>query len=241
MIGIIISVGIRTNSSMKEQMREESEFLLANVVERLGDNTKFDDGFDKAIDIDMYQIIMEDLASNDEVLYAGFLDKNYKFIAIDDPSYIGTDMSDDANVVESISQNKIFSSDSGFDGNGVFDMIYPVIIEGESLGALKIAFTLDDVNAAIKDNIFSIATIGLIVIAILSFTLYKTSNMIITIINSLREDSEMMARGDFSRDVPEEMLALENEFGEIARAIMTMKKSVRNILSGVINSTDMVA
>lgn len=37
-IGIIISVSFRTDSSMKALMQEETEFLLANVVERLKDN-----------------------------------------------------------------------------------------------------------------------------------------------------------------------------------------------------------
>ena len=50
-----------------------------------------------------------------------------------------------------------------------------------------------------------------------------------------------MAKGDFSLDVLEEFQAREDEFGEIARANMNMKKSIRNILRDVITRAEVVA
>lgn len=360
-IGIVISVGIRTDSSMKTQMREETEFLLTNVVERLADNsnsietinnsieneirhiansikslegeidnetlasiskdfetnqinywnqegvvaysslpeyigfdpknqeehsmTKFINGDNTELMEDIrhdsvgdtfikygaiknpdgtiiqiglnadyinnltkqfeYQTIIDDLMANEEVVYAGFLDNNYIYQANSGEDFIGTDMSDDQDVVKTITEGEPITGErvsSGETGEiQVLDTIYPVIIEGETLGALKIGFTLDYVNTAIKNSIISVVAIGLIVIAILSFTLYKTSNMIINILNSFKADSELMAEGDFSMDVPEEMMALETEFGEIARANMAMKVSIRNILSSITNSSEVVA
>lgn len=57
----------------------------------------------------------------------------------------------------------------------------------------------------------------------------------------MKADTEMMANGDFSLDVPEEFQAREDEFGEIARANMNMKKSIRNILRDVITRAEVVA
>ena len=240
-IGMVISVGFMTDSIMKTQKKEETEFLLATVVDRLSDKTKFNDGIENAVDSAMYQEVIEDLSSNEEVMYAGYMDNNYNYIANDDPDYIGKNMSDEVAVVDSFKEKRVIGSNKEYDGFEVYDIVYPVIIDGEQLGALKIGFYLDNVNTAIKNNIIIIGLIGLLVIGLLVFTLYRSSKEILTALNSLKADTEMMAKGDFSLDVPEEFQAREDEFGEIARANMNMKKSIRNILRDVITRAEVVA
>lgn len=240
-VGIVISVGIRTDSIMKTQKKQETEFLLEVVVARLSDNTNFNDGVENAEDVSMYQEIIEDLASNKEVMYAGYMDSNYNYIANNDPDYIGKDMSDEVAVVDSFKEKKVVGSNMEYDGSEVYDIVYPVIIDGEQLGTLKIGFYLDNVNSAIRKNIIIIGLIGLLAIGLLVFILYSSSREIIIIINSLRSDTEMMADGDFSMDVPEKMQARQDEFGEIARANMSMKESIRNILKGVVMEAGSVA
>lgn len=240
-IGMVISVGFMTDSIMKTQKKEETEFLLATVVDRLSDKTNFNDGIENAVDSAMYQEVIEDLSSNEEVMYAGYMDNNYNYIANDDPDYIGKNMSDEVAVVDSFKEKRVIGSNKEYDGFEVYDIVYPVIIDGEQLGALKIGFYLDNVNTAIKNNIIIIGLIGLLVIGLLVFTLYRSSKEILTALNSLKDDTEMMAKGDFSLDVPEEFQAREDEFGEIARANMNMKKSIRNILRDIITRAEVVA
>ena len=240
-IGMVISVGFMTDSIMKTQKKEETEFLLATVVDRLSDKTNFNDGIENAVDSAMYQEVIEDLSSNEEVMYAGYMDNNYNYIANDDPDYIGKNMSDEVAVVDSFKEKRVIGSNKEYDGFEVYDIVYPVIIDGEQLGALKIGFYLDNVNTAIKNNIIIIGLIGLLVIGLLVFTLYRSSKEILTALNSMKADTEMMANGDFSLDAPEEFQAREDEFGEIARANMNMKKSIRNILRDVITRAEVVA
>lgn len=240
-IGMVISVGFMTDSIMKTQKKEETEFLLATVVDRLSDKTNFNDGIENAVDSAMYQEVIEDLSSNEEVMYAGYMDNNYNYIANDNPDYIGKNMSDEVAVVDSFKEKRVIGSNKEYDGFEVYDIVYPVIIDGEQLGALKIGFYLDNVNTAIKNNIIIIGLIGLLVIGLLVFTLYRSSKEILTALNSMKADTEMMANGDFSLDAPEEFQAREDEFGEIARANMNMKKSIRNILRDVITRAEVVA
>lgn len=240
-LGIILSVVIRTDATMKAQKEQDTEYLLQVVVDRLRDNTNFNDGIENAEDASMYQEIIEDLSSNEEVMYAGYIDRNYNYIANNDPDYIGRNMSDEIAVVDSFTEKKVIGSNMEYDGSEVYDIVYPVIIEGEQLGALKIGFYLDNVNAGIRNNIIGVAIVGLVVISLLIFVLYRSSKEILTAINSLKSDTEMMANGDFSLDVPEEFQAREDEFGEIARANMNMKKSIRNILRDVITRAEVVA
>lgn len=240
-LGIILSVVISTDATMKAQKEQDTEYLLQVVVDRLRDNTNFNDGIENAEDASMYQEIIEDLSSNEEVMYAGYIDRNYNYIANNDPDYIGRNMSDEIAVVDSFTEKKVIGSNMEYDGSEVYDIVYPVIIEGEQLGALKIGFYLDNVNAGIRNNIIGVAIVGLVVISLLIFVLYRSSKEVINSINSLKADTEMMANGDFSLDVPEEFQAREDEFGEIARANMNMKKSVRNILRDVITRAEVVA
>lgn len=233
-IGIIISVSIRTNNSMRGEMIEETEFLLKNVAARLND---------EEIDQGRYQRIMEELASNEDVEYAGYIDQDYKYIANDDPTFVNRDMSSDNDIVESIKNNTVISRDMGEEvyGTEVLDMIYPVVINGETIGALKMGLNLDDLSKAIRDNIRGVVIIGSIAALLIISLLYFVSREVLTALNSLKADTEMMAKGDFSLDVPEEFQAREDEFGEIAHANMNMKKSIRNILRDVMTRAEVVA
>lgn len=356
-IGIIISVAFKTDSSMKAQMKEETEFLLSNVVARVNDNSnsiksiesmlestlktglesvkntndenltnedvielanlmqvdelnlynefgemilsnipenigvvldldhpiiKFKDGGEETMieetrsskenseeyykygairndDGSIFQIgvsaneivalskqfqnqvIIDDLTDTEDVMYASYIDNNYKVVANSDESYIGKDESQSPEVVTSIDEEKVVDNQLKVEGTESYDVVYPVTKDGKTLGALRIGFYMDNVNNAIIDNIISVATIGLFIVVMLVFILYRSSREIITVINSFRGDTEMMAIGDFSVDVPEEMQARQDEFGEIARSNMRMKESIRRILKNVTSRAETVA
>ena len=233
-IGIIISVSIRTNNSMRGEMIESTEVLLGSVADRLNDGE---------IDQERYQRIIEDLASNEDVEYAGYIDQDYNYLANSNPDFINSDMSSDSEVVNALSNNLVISRDmeEKVDKTEVLDMIYPVVKNNKTIGALKIGFNYDDLNRAIRGNIRGVAIIGSIAALLIISLLYFVSREVIRVINSLKSDAEMMANGDFSLDVPEEFQAREDEFGEIARANMNMKKSIRNILRDVMTRAEMVA
>lgn len=231
-IGIIISVSIQTNNSMRGEMIETTEFLLKNVAARLND---------EEIDQGRYQRIMEELASNEDVEYAGYIDQDYNYLANSDPTFVNRDMSSDNEVVNALNNNSVISRDYEVDGMEVLDMIYPVIKNNETIGALKIGFNYNHLNEAISDNRRGVVIIGSIAALLIISFLYFVSREVLTALNSMKADTEMMANGDFSLDVPEEFQAREDEFGEIARANMNMKKSIRNILRDVITRAEVVA
>lgn len=233
-IGIIISVSIRTNNSMRGEMIEETEFLLKNVAARLND---------QELDQGRYQRIMEELASNEDVEYAGYIDQDYNYLANSNPEFINSDMSSDREIIESIENNLVISRDTEekVDKTEVLDMIYPVVKNNETIGALKIGFNYNNLNDSISYNRRGVVIIGSIAALLIISLLYFVSREVLTALNSMKADTEMMANGDFSLDVPEEFQAREDEFGEIARANMNMKKSIRNILRDVITRAEVLA
>lgn len=233
-IGIIVSVSIQTSNSMRAEMIEETEFLLENVVARLND---------EEVEQERYQRIMEELAAHEDVEYAGYIDQDYNYIANSNPEFINSDVSSDREIIESIENNLVISRDieEKVDKTEVLDMIYPVVINDETVGALKMGLNLDDLNQVISDNIRGAALVGLIAVILISLLLYIISKEVLAVIHAMKEDTELMATGDFSMNVPDELLTRADELGEIARANMTMKESIRNILSDVTARAETVA
>lgn len=233
-ISIIFSVSYKADKNMRIEMEEQSIYLLGNVAARLNDFDNYDQ--------ETYQQIMEELMSDPEVEYAGYIGKDYIYMANSEVEFINRDMSTTEEVVEAIDSNTIVSSNNELEnGIKVFDTIYPVIRNGEVAGALKIGFNLDPINAAILDNIKSIVAVGAIITIILVTFLYITSQEILAVINILDYDMNQMAQGNFSEDLPEDILERQDEFGGIAAAVMSMKDSVRGILQDIAGQTETVA
>ena len=233
-IGIIVSVSILTSNSMRAEMIEETEFLLENVAARLND---------EEVEQERYQRIMEELAAHEDVEYAGYIDQDYNYLANSNPEFINSDISSDREIIKFIENNLVISRDieEKVDKTEVLDMIYPVVINDETVGALKMGLNLDDLNQAISDNIRAAALVGLIAVILISLLLYIISKEVLAVIHGIKEDTELMATGDFSMNVPDEFLTRADELGEIARANMTMKESIRNILSDVTARAETVA
>ncbi|MGO1653237.1 hypothetical protein [Senegalia sp. (in: firmicutes)] len=149
-----------------------------------------------------YQKLIDDLATNEEITYALFIDNDLKASAHSNKDRIGTDLSDDKGAISAIKDQEIFSNEYTYDvGNvPVYDMVYPVVIDGEQLGAVNIGFSMENVKSAIKRNITTIAIGGLLVILILGFILYYTANYAIKAINKLKVQMNTMADGDFTID-----------------------------------------
>lgn len=239
------------NSSEELVVEEIRESTLADVNNKFGaiknsDGTVFQVGVDASELIQMtsrfeHQKIIDDMVSTEDVMYASYINENFIPEASSDESYIGNDVSSEEEVIRSIEGGEIISTVMEFGEEEVFDVIHPVIVDGQNLGALRIGFYLDHVNDGIKENIISVTIGGLIVILLLGFVLYRSSKEIIDIITDQKLDTELMAEGDFSRGVPEEILNREDEFGEIARANMRMKESIREILGNVRERAEVVA
>ncbi len=188
-----------------------------------------------------HNTLVESLMSSEEIDYAGYIGEDLIGGANSNPDYIGMDMSTDDEVVTAVNNGEIVASEQNFNNIDVYDIIHPIMIDGKNHGALRIGIIIESMNRAIKNSIVKVCTIGLIAILVLGSILFKISNDIIKIINYLRGDMEDMSRGDFSKDVPEDIQSRRDEFGEIGRANMEMKESIRNILKDVTDRAETVA
>ena len=190
-----------------------------------------------------YQTLMKELATSEEIVYALFIDKDMKAIAHSEIDRIGLDLSEDPGAISAIVEGEPYASEYlfGEEEIPVYDLVYPVIINGEQVGAVNIGLSMDNVNAAIRENMMTIVIAGVIGILVLATVLFISSNYAIRIINRLKEYMHYMAEGDFSVSIPEELLNRKDEFGDISQSVSIMQNSVRDIIRDVLDKSQLVA
>lgn len=190
-----------------------------------------------------HQKLVEDLATNGSIVYALFTDENMHAIAHSIKDRIGIDLSDDEGTIFAVKNREPYSSEYEFGEEKipVYDLVYPVDLSGENIGAVNIAFSMEEVNSTILKNIIWIAVSGLIAILLLGLILFSTSNGAITTINKLKGQMNLMAAGDFSNDVPKDLLKKKDEFGEISQSVYTMQTSIKAMIKSVLDKSQMVA
>lgn len=188
------------------------------------------------------QRLVEEMASGDEIAYALFLDRNLETIAHNNKDEIGVVFDDEGSKSAAI-EGVPYSQQWYYEAEGimVYDIIYPAVINGELVGAMSIGYSLENVHNAINTNILIIFSSGIVAFIVLGFVLFRTSNYAIKIINKLKEQMGFMASGDFSMDVPQDLINKNDEFGQISQAVSTMQDSIRESVKNVLGASQQLA
>lgn len=190
-----------------------------------------------------YQRLVEELALSREIVYAVFIDKDLKAAAHSDTERIGLDLSEDKGSVSAIREQKPYSSEYlyGEEKIEVLDLVYPAIVDDELIGAVSIGFSMEDINKSISENIIKIVITGIMAIILLVIILYRSSHGAVETINRLKEHLKLMASGDFTKNLSDQLLREEDEFGEISNSVNIMQSSVRNIIENILKKAETVA
>ena len=188
-----------------------------------------------------YQKLIESLAEDEEVVYALFINNDLMVTADSSNQWIGVDISDDEGTVNTIKNGIMNAEERNDTGESIYDIVYPVVINGEKMGAINIGLSMKRVYGAINENMMTILISGIISIVILGAILFLTSNGAIKVINDLKKQMNLMALGDFSMDIPKDLLGKKDELGEIALSVDAMQLSIRNIIREVMDDSQAVA
>ena len=189
-----------------------------------------------------YQSLMEDLAKNDEIIYALFVDESLKAIAHNDKERIGIDLSTDKPTISAVIDRKPFAKDDMHLGKiPNYNITQPVSINGKHLGALNIGLSKENLNAALSSNRFIIFTCGIILILAIGIFLFITSNYVIKNINILKLQMNTMASGNFKSENFKFTKKKNDEIAEITDSLEKMKISIRNIITNVIDKSQILA
>ena len=190
-----------------------------------------------------YQKAVEDIVSNENIVYALYIDSEYKAIAHSNKDRIGIDLKDDKGAISAIKNKEVFSSEFYYEAEkvDVYDVVYPVEVNGFVIGAVNIGFSVKDAQDAVAKNRMMIALIGIGIILVLGIILFVTTTRVLNFIKNLKGQVGYMADGDFSHDIDEKLLKSNDEIGDIAEAIGDMQNSMRHIVSQVMDKSSQVA
>lgn len=189
-----------------------------------------------------YQNLLDNLVQDEEIVYALFIDTNLKAVAHSDPSRIGLDLSDDpASRLAVIDKQSSSDRYMYLDEIPTFDIIYPVTINGEHMGAVNLGLSLEGVNRVAQQSFYAISGLGGVVLLVLSLVLFLGSNYAVRTVNRLKTQMNAMAEGDFSLSENDNIKTRDDEFGEIAEAVLAMKDSMRRIIESVIDKAHSLA
>lgn len=189
------------------------------------------------------QRVVRGLGSNDEIIYALFIDTSLKAAAHSNLDRVGIDLSSDELVVSSILNKESYSKviEYGPEKIRTLDIISPVVIAGETIGALNIGYSMERVDAEIRQNIMIVSIAGVVALIILAFVLLSSSGYALKTIIKLKEIMGAMADGDFRKDVPNDLLIRNDEFGDISDSVQKMQISIKGIIGDVIDKAQTVA
>lgn len=188
-----------------------------------------------------YQSIIEDMGKTENIAYALYMDSVYNVIAHSNPTHVGEALSTDVGAKSALKEKKVHTTTAKYESKQVYEVTYPVDVNGYIVGAVKVGYSVEAVQKAITKNTMVIIVLGILIFVILGAALYYTISKVIKIINRLKKQLGTMSEGDFTKDIDKDLLANNNEFGEIAEAVSNMHESMKDMISAVIDKSTLVA
>lgn len=210
--GSFVQIGI--NANKVQQMTEEYEF----------------------------QYLIEKLAEDEEIEYALVMNNKQVVIAHSDTDKIGLLLEDEGSKV-AVQDGEIYSQMRYNEeiGKDCYDVIYPLVVNGQHIGAVSIGFSVDKVQSTIQKNINVVIGFGICALAVLGIVMYLASHNTIKIINILKEHMNLIASGDLTSEVSQDLISKNDEIGEISQAVSIMQDSIKNIINGIVEKSQQLA
>ncbi len=168
------------------------------------------------LNVEALRFLLRDIKAQHQIAYAYFLDKEgrvltdgtkeniYKYRFLDDEM---------SKLTPAINKGIAVMSEN------VFDVLEPIDLGGERLGALRMGFALTNMKQAMQTMRKRNLLIGMGLLLLVSFINYLATNYIIHPIKQLTELSYAIAKGSFSQKID---IAREDELGQLATAFNHM-------------------
>ncbi|ABR47160.1 methyl-accepting chemotaxis sensory transducer [Alkaliphilus metalliredigens QYMF] len=202
--------------------------ILANVIHDLSESFS-------------YQSTVENLAKEENIVFALFADKSLRAMAHSDRERIGLDLSDDEGIQIAAGNGEVYTSEYTYLGIEVYEVLVPVWINGEHVGAINLGISMDNVYAAVSKNTVQVGILGLISFLVIGSILFVMSNYVIKIVNVVKEQLNVIASGDLTTEFSQKHLNLKDEFGEMIGSIIDMQTSIKAMIENIATTSQQVA
>ncbi|MHC6180417.1 methyl-accepting chemotaxis protein [Clostridium sp. JNZ X4-2] len=176
------------------------------------------------------QNIVNTLAKDSSIVYALYMDNNTKVVAHTDKSRIGTKLSDAGSKTAAV-DGKPYSSKFKYKNQiPVYDVIYPVKVDGKTVGAVNIGISMKNANKAVYSIIGIIAVLSVIAFVVAAFVLIRISSSITKPLEELVGVSKKISDGDLNVKINVDS---NDEIGVLADSFRNMSASLRNTIGTI--------
>ncbi|MGI6651546.1 MAG: methyl-accepting chemotaxis protein [Limnochordia bacterium] len=203
--------------------------VLANTVQALTDRYS-------------NQLLVEELASNEGVVFAALMDRERRVFAHSNHDRIGAVLTDEGSYAAAV-RGENYASEYYYAAGDVtvYDVIVPVFLGGEHAGALNIGLSMADVQGSVRQILMRIVGIGAVSFVILGAVLLSISLGIVKSLDAAKSHLSLLADGDFSQEIPAKFLQRRDEFGEVAQAVEHTQTSMKNVLNELTKASLQIA
>ncbi|GMQ57967.1 hypothetical protein AN1V17_23620 [Vallitalea sediminicola] len=215
-------------------VKDESGFFV-QLSMKIDDIKKISERFS-------YQKMVEKLTNDDRIEYTLIIDENFEAIAHSDTNRIGIQLEDDSNVREAFERKEGIAREYLYENEvAVLDIIYPIIVDDEIIGALNMGYLLDEIKTIITKITTIIIFLVIVIILILSIILYKISSNVVKCIQFLKTNVDQMATGNFTNAFDSKYIKRKDELGVIASSLSNMQSNIKNVIQNVVDKSVNVA
>lgn len=178
------------------------------------------------------QTIIENTSKSEIINYLIFVNTDMIAENHSDPSRIGKDLSSDAVVQKAIKEGESYSVafdwDPKNDGNTLptYDVIAPIIIDGEIIGAINVGISLQNVHDTVSGMMMKAALIALVILVISSIILFAVVRRMLNPLKALSATANLAADGDLTKTVT---VRYNDEIGNVAEAFNNMILNLRKM------------
>ncbi len=188
-----------------------------------------------------YQSMLETVSKDKNIVYAAVINENKKVVAHSNKKRIGIEIKD-VNIVNAVENKTKYGMEYFYPEEKVkvYNVVMPISDDEKYIGALNIGLSMEEVYLAINKNIQMITIVGMVSFAVLALFLFFISKDVIKSIKNMKDILNVFSDGNFTKEIPDNMLYKTNEFAEMAKALDTMKKSIIQIITNINIASDQV-
>ncbi|SMP68637.1 methyl-accepting chemotaxis protein [Anoxynatronum buryatiense] len=173
------------------------------------------------------QTFMEDLADDESIVFATFINSDLTAVAHSNHDRIGITLSDDGSYAGAVA-GETYTSEYVYPvGNvRVYEVVYPVSIEGQHIGAVNLGFSMERVHATVAATLMQIILTSVVIFLVLGTILFFISRYIMKAVKSTQQQLNTIAQGTLTMETDPVLLASRDEFGDMAQSIEHMRKTL---------------
>lgn len=169
--------------------------------------------------------------SDAEVRYIVFTDMNGKAIVHTDPAREGMIFDDEVARKARQTEKPLAQLYKRDTGEMLYDMSAPVMVDGQHLGCIRIGIPVEILNEDTRQATASAVILSAVILLVISVVLILVLRPLIKPIRDLMEVTEVVARGDFTRQI---RVTTNDEVGKLAKAFNQMVTAVKELIGEVV-------